>query len=112
MRETIAHVLQLAWKYRTYVSIGAISSAMGIWAAINAYIHKRIDGKIMRAIHRSNGGSLTTWEIANQIEKSVSKTEARLFDLLDRDKVSRNTNNVEGESYWGPPEQNAFRRRG
>jgi hypothetical protein len=105
MRETIAHVLRWLAQRRHLISISAISSAMGIWAAINAYIHKRMDRKIMRAIYRRNGGSVTTYDIAKEIETSVGKIEARLFDLLDRGKVSRSTNNFEGKSYWCPPEQ-------
>ena len=111
MRETIAHVLQWLAQRTHWISISAISSAMGIWAGIRAYVHQRIDGKIMRAIHRRNGGSMTTWKIASEIQASVSKTESRLFDLLDRGKVSHNSNSSSGEGYWGPPNP-PFRRRG
>ena len=87
---SIAQTLNRALCF-VFAHLGCISitATMAIWAAFNAWRHKRIDGKILRTI-RTNP-PLSAEQIAQLLQRKTSRIESRLWDLEDRGKVIVNT---------------------
>lgn len=105
--ESIAHTV---WSFFVqHVACISVTTAMGIWTALNTWRHSRIDGKIMRAIHET-GMPLRADAIGQRIHARTAKVESRLWDLLDREKVSQNT--ATGVRLWGAPDARASHKRG
>jgi hypothetical protein len=92
---------QVAHFFAQHIACISVTTAMAIWTALNTWWHKRIDGQIMRVVNTNP--PLSTYKISTLIETRVSKTESRLWDLMDRGKVSENT--ATGERLWGKADQ-------
>jgi hypothetical protein len=103
--ETISHAaacsLHWLWQHKACISLGGIATLVGLYGTITSYLHRKIDGKIMRVLRLSI--PLTSDEISANIGGTPAKTESRLWDLLDRDKIRLDQTSVDGKTRWGMP---------
>jgi hypothetical protein len=87
-----------AWRNKTYVSLAAIFSGMGIYRFIVTAINRKVDAKIFRSIQEH--GPMFTEEVQGRVGESFSRTETRLWDLYQNNKIDHSTHNQRGKDQW------------
>lgn len=76
------------------------SSLIGSYVYLTERRNRNFDLRIIRTVQEN--GPMVSEEISGRVGKSLQKTESRLWDLYERQRVTHSNNNARHKSYWGP----------
>src|SRR5271155_5731522 len=99
--DTITRALKWLWDHKALSgAIGAGGFGLSLYTYLTGKWNRALDLQILKAVQLN--GPMIAEEISGRVGKSLPITESRLWDLLEREKITHNNNNAKYKSYWGP----------